>query len=178
LNPHIIAGAFLRISRFPLAVAVIAVVVTGCATPAPPASEPPPKIGAVTTVGGKGFPNGRSDSTDRFLPLDEVSSDSTYGYRQSNPVKVGTGNLATGSRSEQLFLNGLRGPNGEAIEYERIGSCCPFKTSSVPTATGNGLLDVYRITYPGQTQAITLYLNMYDRGTLTAPAGFTIRQRR
>jgi hypothetical protein len=126
---------------------------------------------ARTTVHGKGVPFGRSDSPDPFVPLRETSTDPSYGYGADNPVKVG--GLRNGPRHEKDFLNALRGPNGEAIEYERLGSCCPFSTPN--GFQGSGLLDAFRITYENQPREITIYVNMYDDAPRLVPIGFTAR---
>jgi len=111
---------------------------------------------------------------DRTFRLLAISDDSTYGYTQKNAIAVG-GQLTEGARNEQRYLNALTGPNGEAISYNRRGSCCPFKTPNGLFGDG-GLLDIYEITYTGLEKPIILYINMYDPGELKAPKGFTFRQ--
>ena len=98
--------------------------------------------------------------------------DSTYGYTQDNPIKVGGGNA--GPLREREYLNNLKGPNGESINYTRKGSCCPFKTKN--GFMGGGMLDIYIITWEKQKAPVTLYLNMYDKAKLKAPVGFTTRR--
>ena len=105
--------------------------------------------------------------------LTEISEDKTYGYSQKNPIKVGGVEKREGPLNERRFLNTRAGPNGELITYQRIGSCCPFKTPN--GFDGTGLLDKYKITWEGQTNEVFLYINMYDYGTLKCPVGFTIK---
>lgn len=105
--------------------------------------------------------------------LTEVSDDPTYGYTEKNPVRVGGVRDSSGPANERRFLNALAGPGGEAIRYQRLGSCCMFETDN--GFMGSGLLDMYEITWPGQTEPVVLYLNMYDPGPLLAPVGFTIK---
>lgn len=105
--------------------------------------------------------------------LDSVSADETFGYSQQNPVMVG-GRLEGGAYNQRRFLNALLGPSGEAITYTRRGSCCPFSTPN--GMMGGGLLDMYEVTIPGKQQPVILYLNMYDKGILRAPKGFTFKQ--
>jgi hypothetical protein len=76
-----------------------------------------------------------------------------------------------GPLAERLFLSALRGPKGEEIQFTRQGSCCPFETPG--SDLGTGLLDVYEVTYPGLEKPLVLYLNMYDKGEVLVPAGFT-----
>jgi hypothetical protein len=100
------------------------------------------------------------------------SDDSTYGYQQHNPVKVG--GLTNGPSNERRFLNGLRGPGGERVSYYRAGSCCPFKTPN-GLMNNTGLLDKYLITWENSTDTLVIYINMYDEGDLKVPVGFTAR---
>src|SRR5687767_8615845 len=104
--------------------------------------------------------------------LEGISDDATYGYDEKNAIKVGGG--ISGPTSERRYLNGLLGPNGEAITYNRLGSCC-----DVPSDNGFGgfaVLDIYEIKYDGLDKPIKLYLNMYDPGILKAPQGFTFKK--
>lgn len=89
-----------------------------------------------------------------------VSTDSSYGYTQSNPIRVG-GDVFGGPARARAYLDNLRGPNGEIISYSRDGS--------VPTDTT--ILDAYSIT--GLAQTVTLYVDQYSYETLLAPVGFT-----
>lgn len=85
--------------------------------------EASPEMLAVTKSNGRGTPWGRSDSTEQFTTLSDTTTDPTYGLTQGNPIKVG----GLSESNEAEYLNGLRGPAGEPIAYERIGSCCPFQ---------------------------------------------------
>ena len=72
------------------------------------------------------------------------------------------------------FLDALAGPNGEKIFYKKLESCCPFPTKRDPI--GAGFLDVYEITWVGLKRPITLYLNIYEKGRLMVPIGFTAKK--
>jgi hypothetical protein len=133
--------------------------------------SPMPEILANTTSGGRGTPWGRSDSTEPFTRLSGTATDSSYGLAQGSPIKVGGLN----ERNEAEYLNGLRGPKGESVEYERIGSCCPFKTPNA-MIDGMGLLDAFRVTYAGQAQPSIFYIDFYDTESLQVPMGFSARK--
>lgn len=100
--------------------------------------------------------------------VSEYSDDPTYGYTEKNPIKVG--GVSEGPLNERRFLNALMGPNGEAITYSRLGSCCHFKTKK--GFNGIGLLDMYKVAYKGLDKEIILYINMYDSELLKIPVGF------
>ncbi|MDR2690124.1 MAG: hypothetical protein LBB76_10260 [Azoarcus sp.] len=133
-----------------------------------------PHIMGSTRSGGRGTPNGRSDSAARFAALTKIADDPEYGFTAGKPVKVGlnSADLRAGVAREQLYLNGLRGPAGEPVEYERRGSCCEFETPY--GLFGKGLLDVFVVSYGGQVTL--LYLNAYDEGEWLLPQGFTPRR--
>jgi hypothetical protein len=91
-------------------------------------------------------------------PFDIVikSTDENYGTAK-DPIKVGGALESKGPLNERRFLNALAGPNGEEITYKRQGACCPFET---PNSSFGGMLDVYAITWEGQTTPLKLYINM------------------
>ena len=66
------------------------------------------------------------------------------------------------------------GPAGQEVHYTRIGTCCTFKTPNSPFE-GEGLLEVYEITYEGGKPQ-RLYFNWYDSADLYIPKGLTARK--
>ena len=106
------------------------------------------------------------------IEIKKVSTDATYGS-EKNPIMVGGVADEQGPQNERAFLDQLAGPEGQKISYTRTGSCCAF--DSERGFLGQGLLDIYEITYEGLNQPILLYINMYDYQPLYAPVGFTIR---
>lgn len=103
--------------------------------------------------------------------IQETTTDSTYGHSKENPIKVG-GN-SNGPANERNYLNSLSGPNGEQVTYKRSGSCCHFETKN--SSLGMGMLDIYRVTYEGKKDTVSLYINMYDKATLKSPVGFKFK---
>lgn len=106
---------------------------------------------------------------DNTFKITQYSKDSSYGFTEKNPIMVG-GN-SEGPKNERRFLNALIGPNGEKIEYYRIGSCCPFKTNN---SEWGGMLDKYNVTYTGLEESLIIYINMYDSDTLKVPVGLKL----
>jgi hypothetical protein len=99
------------------------------------------------------------------------SQDESYGYTEKNPVMVG--GTSEGPQNQRRFLNALSGPNGEKIEYYRIGSCCPFETKN--SEWGGGMLDKYSVKYEGLKKSVVIYINMYDSDTLRVPVGLKLK---
>ena len=123
--------------------------------------------------GTAAMPAGANETESTVLPfvVREVSPDETYGFTAENPVRVGGGRSA-GLRNQLRYLNALKGPQGQAVTYERQASCCAFKTRRGAVAN-TAMLDVYTATWTGKATPVTLYLNMYRGGKLLAPQGFT-----
>ncbi|SRR6266699_2748182 len=99
-----------------------------------------------------------------------VSKDPTYGVTEKNPIRVGRKN--GGVRDEEIYLGSLRGSQGEKVLYERLGSCCDFKTPNAWVGDV-GLLDEYEVRFGGVHKPVTLYLDMYDYEQPLVPVGFT-----
>ncbi|WP_245766598.1 2-dehydro-3-deoxyphosphooctonate aldolase [Pustulibacterium marinum] len=108
--------------------------------------------------------------------LTEISKDTNYGYSEKKPVEVGGVSEQSGPMNERRYLNALAGPNGEQISYFRAGSCCPIKSNNDPFGFGSVMLDIYRVTWEGKKDTVSIYINMYDSGELKAPVGFTIKK--
>lgn len=90
-----------------------------------------------------------------------VTADPSYGYSRDNPIRVGEGDLLAGPSLEQAYLDQLRGPEGQIIEYERLGS----------ENYGATMLDAYQVIYNGTS--VVLYLDMYHLEPFRVPIGFT-----
>lgn len=128
---------------------------------------------AISCSSSKGYVKPKMRNSSTYI-LTEISTDPTYGYTVSNPVKVGGVKKNEGPLNERRFLNALTGPNGEEVSYYRKGSCCVFKTRN--GYMGSGLLDLYKVSWEGATDTFSIYINMYDFGPLKAPKGFGLKK--
>jgi hypothetical protein len=66
-----------------------------------------------------------------------------------NPIKC------KGIQGEREYLNKLVTPNGEPINYNRIGS---------KHAVNGNMLDIYEINYQGLAKPFCIYFDMYSKG--------------
>jgi hypothetical protein len=148
-------------SRATLCCSVLWVLSSGCAGSSATTRKDEPGAEAVVpaTETAAQAPAAREEA-----PTQEPSG---YGYMPEDPIKVGGG-----PRSEHEYLQYLRGPEGQRLRYQRLGSCCGFEDPSLPF--GGGLLDMYEVTYEGLEKPVTLYLDMYRRQEPRAPAGFRL----
>lgn len=106
--------------------------------------------------------------------LTEYASDNKYGYNQDYPINLGFENEKYSSKNISYFFNALNGPNGEKIMYDRIDSCCPFPSKK--SVMGAGTLDIYQVTFEGSDKKILLYINIYEKGKVLCPKGFSIKK--
>ena len=99
-------------------------------------------------------------------PACAVSEDASYGYAKENPVQVG-GSPMYGAARQRRYLDSLRGPDGQRVEYKRTGS--------LPASPGP-MLDRYELKYEGVAEPIVLFLDWYHYTPPKAPRGFTCGQ--
>ena len=94
-----------------------------------------------------------------------VSDDPAFATTKDHAAQVGGGAMYVAAR-ERRYLDPLRGPMGEAVQYKRMGS--------LPLEKDPGtILDAYEVTYPGLEKPIILYLDAYHfDDALKAPKGF------
>ncbi len=118
-------------------------------------------------------PNLRLTSENTFV-INQYSKDKKYGYDEDYPINIFYKNSKEDVINQQRFLNALAGPNGEKITYKKIESCCPFPTKK--SEMGAGYLDIYELTWEGQTTPVKLYLNIYEKGVLMVPVGLSLKK--
>lgn len=106
--------------------------------------------------------------------INEYANDSKYGYNQDYPINIGL----ILERQEEVyinyFFNALEGENQNKIKtYKKIDTCCPFPTAH--NTMGAGTLSVYEVLFENNNKKVTLYFNIYERGKILCPKGFTIK---
>ena len=99
-------------------------------------------------------------------PLCEVSTDPQYGFSKERPIQVG-GSPVYGAARQRRYLDALRGPEGQPVQYTRVGSAM---------GTGDMLLDQYEVTYAGLEKPVLLFLDWYHFTDTPAPRGFICGQ--
>jgi hypothetical protein len=104
----------------------------------------------------------------------DTATDTTYGYSQGNPIRVGGYVQGQGPANRDRFFKALRGPQGQPVTYVSNGSCCPFKTDD--SAAPVGLLEVLVVTYNGSERPAILYVDMFNFQSPRAPVGFTVER--
>ncbi len=98
-----------------------------------------------------------------ILSLTKTSKSLKYGFTSEQPVKVGTGSEG-GPANQRAYLDLLRDQQGRPIKYERLGSCCDYKSKNAIVGD-MAKLDIYKITYlneKNEEMNTKVYLSFYD----------------
>lgn len=111
---------------------------------------------------------------DGAFVLTQFATDKKYGYDPDYPINVFYQNVKDDKINQQRFLKALAGPNGEPIVFNKVETCCPFPTKR--SEMGAGFLDVYQMTWEGNKNPVRLYFNIYEKGALMVPVGFTLKK--
>lgn len=104
--------------------------------------------------------------------LSKVSTEPSYGFETTNPIKVGKDNKGSDGNVAKYF-NLLRSPNGKEITFHKVGSCCPYPSQN--GVNGKALVYKYQIEYytsSTKKKTIFLYITHYDYDTPKVPMGF------
>jgi hypothetical protein len=109
---------------------------------------------------------------EKFVITEKSDSDK-YGYDSDYPINIGFDNEKYAPNNVKYFFNALLGKNGETFTYNKIENCCPFPTKR--TSIGVGTLDIYEITFDKTQKKIKLYFNIYEKGKIVCPTGFSIK---
>lgn len=104
--------------------------------------------------------------------ITEYSIDRKYGYNRDYPINIGFNRENEAPKNIQYFFNALLGDKNEKITYIKLESCCPFPTKK--TNMGAGTLDIYEVTFENSGKKVQLYFNIYEKGKIMCPNGFTI----
>ena len=116
----------------------------------------------------------RPSFTDNRYVITEYAEDSKYGFDQDYPVNIGFIHEKQEAINIEYYFNGLEGPNGEEISFQKVDTCCPFPSKN--TVMGAGTLGIYEVTVAGSSKKMTLYFNIYEKGKILCPKGFKIKK--
>lgn len=105
--------------------------------------------------------------------LTKYSTNQKYGFDPDYPINVYFQNTKNDTLNCVRFLNALAGPKQEKIQFKRTESCCPFPSKQ--SKIGAGFLEVYEVFIQNEKPK-KLYFNIYEKGILEIPKGFTIKE--
>lgn len=109
-------------------------------------------------------------SANKYI-ITEIATDKKYGYHTDFPINIGVASLTSENYFIKLFFNGITDPEGNAVNFEKIDTCCPFPSAN--SKVGAGLLHRYKVTFKDGTTK-ELFFNIYEKGAIMCPVGFKI----
>jgi len=111
------------------------------------------------------------------LWLEKQSANRLYGFSSDHPIKIGNGPDG-GPANERAYLELLRDAKGKPVRYERINTCCGYRSDNAPK--GMALLDRYQMTFTnaeGDQKTVYVYFSFYDYDEPQVLFGFnTVKQ--
>ena len=111
---------------------------------------------------------------DPIFEIKGTSTDKKYGYTEEQPIKVGGG---TSAGYHFMFIEHLRGPNGEKLFVNRIGSCGSYPNPDTTlTKYDNGVLTCFSIDCLSFKKPRVLYFDKYRTGDLYIPKDCTWKE--
>ncbi|MQP25721.1 2-dehydro-3-deoxyphosphooctonate aldolase [Flavobacterium sp. LMO8] len=116
----------------------------------------------------------RPSFTDNRYVITEYAENNKYGFDPDYPVNIGFIHEKQETINIEYYFNGLEGPNGEKISFRKVDTCCPFPTKN--TNMGAGTIGIYEVTFEGTTKKITMYFNIFEKGKIVCPKGFSIKK--
>lgn len=116
----------------------------------------------------------RPSVKDKAYVITEYATDSKYGYDMNYPINMGYIHERQEDINIQYFFNGLEGPKGQKISFKKADTCCPFPTKN--SLMGAGTIGIYEVTFEGSTEKTILYFNIYEKGKILCPKGFSIKK--
>jgi tetratricopeptide (TPR) repeat protein len=122
-------------------------------------------------------PSTRHGELHPVLWLTKTSGSRMYGFSDKDPIKVGNAPDG-GPANERAYLELLRDAKGNPVQYEKIGSCCGYKSDNAPK--GMALLDKYQMSFlndAGEQRTVYVYLSFYDYEEPQILYGFTTVKR-
>lgn len=93
------------------------------------------------------------------------AADPDYGRTVEKAVQIGGGAMYVGAR-ERRYLDSLKGPGGQVLNYRRTGTTMAKPPNGQP-------VDTYEVTWDGAEKPVVLYLFAYLYGEPKVPIGFT-----
>jgi tetratricopeptide (TPR) repeat protein len=108
-------------------------------------------------------PTASDTSIHSILRLTHTADNDAYGFTPGHPVKVGKG-PESGPNNVRTYLELLRDINGKPLKYERVGSCCPYKSDHALIGK-EAPEEKYEVTYTiadGTSRKTFIYLSFYD----------------
>lgn len=101
-----------------------------------------------------------------------VSMDSTYGYTDTNPLRMKKGNFGESIGYSYDFLTGLSTTDNQTLKFIRRHTVDnPLYENSGTADADRDELDKYVFVTSKERDTVTIYVDVYRRGDLRIPVG-------
>ncbi|WP_276504638.1 hypothetical protein [Terrimonas pollutisoli] len=115
------------------------------------------------------------------------SIDSSYGFTAQNPLKLKKGNQEKSITNAYIFLSGLKTQDNQKLallsrmttedpNYKEPAIKINNRYTGMPISGKLGLLDKYVFLTQSTRDTVTIYVDIYNKGTLMLPIGLKYEQ--
>lgn len=115
------------------------------------------------------------------------STDSSYGYKAKNPLKLKKGNQRKSMSNSYNFLSGLKTLDNQTLRlllivtiddpnYKKPAIKINNRFTGMPINGKLGLLDKYVFLTSGTKDTVKIFVDIYNSGTLLLPIGLKYEQ--
>src|SRR5688572_12374380 len=115
-----------------------------------------------------------------------TSTDSTYGYTDTNPIKMKKGNFEKSIGYSFDFLQGLKTIDNQKLQflqrstvenpnYKRTRVQASNGDTAVPASSEGGSLDKYTFLKSVEKDTVTIYIDLLNKGKLKIPMGLKMK---
>ena len=117
-----------------------------------------------------------------------ISTDSTFGYTNLNPLRLKKGNQSKSIDNSFTFLSGLKTTDNQPLTllfrgttknptYKEPSIKINNRFTGMPISGKLGLLDKYVFLTSNTKDTITLFVDIYNKGDLFIPVGLKYEQK-
>jgi hypothetical protein len=104
-----------------------------------------------------------------------VSTDSTYGYTDTNPLKMKKGNPGKSIGYSYDFLSGLTTPDNRSLRFVQRSTVENPKNNEPKSNASSQQLDQYIFVTHDKKDTLTIYVDIYRKADLLIPLGLKYR---
>jgi hypothetical protein len=104
-----------------------------------------------------------------------VSTDSTYGYTDTNPLKMKRGNPGKSIGYSYDFLSGLTTLDNKGLRFVQRSTVENPENNEAKSNASNRQLDKYIFVTHDKKDTLTIYVDIYRKADLLVPLGLKYR---
>lgn len=121
-------------------------------------------------------------SNSKFFAETQIATDSTYGYTDTNPIRIKNGDLNYSINSSYYYISRLRTIDDKPFElvgkksvlnpkYEKPAIQMVNRYTGQPINGNAMLLDKYYLLPKNSQDTVIIFINPYEKGIVQIPVG-------